>query len=312
MIENSSRQILIAGGTGLIGQELVKALIFSGYKIVVLTRSSSSPTEWINNQSITSITWSGDFTSWLVREVEKSVAVINLAGENIATKRWSSHRKKQLIQSRMETTKALTKACQYASKKPNVFIQASAIGFYPSSNNETFSEDSEPGIGFLSQLTSDWETVVKNEIPKSVRLVIIRTGVVLSTKGGMLQKLVKPINFFVGGWFGSGEQVVSWIHIKDEVDAILHLLKNSNAEGLFNLVAPNPQSQKQLVKAIAKATNRIAWLPIPSILVKLIFGSMAKEVLLSGNHVESKKLSDLGFTFSYPTIDSALNNLMKS
>ena len=311
MVENSSRQILIAGGTGLIGKELVKALTSSGYKTAVLTRSSSLPAEWINNHLVTSIIRSGAFTSWLVREVEKSVAVINLAGENLATKRWSRHRKTQLTQSRMGTTRALAKACQYAAKKPDVFIQASAIGFYPLSDNEIFSENSEPGTGFLAQLTSNWETKAKNEIPKGIRLVLIRTGVVLSMRGGMLPKLVKPTKFFSGGWFGKGTQIISWIHIKDEVDAILHLLTSKNADGPFNLVAPNPKSQKQLVKAVAKATNRIAWVAIPSILVKLIFGSMAKEVLLSGNHVEPNKLRDSGFNFTYPTIDSALVNLLK-
>lgn len=307
---NNGKQVIIAGATGLIGRELVNSLLNYGFSIVVLSRSSKPPAEWSQNQYIRSILWSGEFTTWLTREVENSFAVINLAGENLATKPWSRRRRMQLIRSRLGTTRALAKACQYATTKPDVFVQASAIGFYPFSDNEVYDENSESGTGFLARLTSDWELIAKHEIPSDIRLVLIRTGVVLSLNGGMLPQLLKPIKFFVGGWFGSGSQPVSWIHIKDEVNAIIHLLTNQNAIGAFNLVAPNPISQKQLVKTIANKYNRLAWVSIPSTLLKLLLGNMAEELLLSGNYVEPKKLQETGFNFAYPSIKNALDNLL--
>ncbi|MDX9847565.1 MAG: TIGR01777 family oxidoreductase [Tenuifilaceae bacterium] len=309
-MDEDRKQIIIAGATGLIGRELVNSLLNSGYRIVILSRSSTRSEEWSQSKSVRSILWSGEFTTWLAREVEKSFAVINLAGENLATKPWTQRRRMQLIRSRLGTTRALAKACQYAITKPEVFVQASAIGYYPLSDNEVFDENSDPGTGFLSRLTSDWESIAKHEIPKEIRLVLIRTGVVLSVNGGMLPQLLKPMKLFVGGWFGSGSQPVSWIHIKDEVDAIAHLLATQNASGAFNLVAPNPLSQKQLVKIIAQKTNRLAWVSIPSILVKLLLGKMAEELLLSGNKVEPKRLIGTGFSYTFPTIEKSLADLL--
>ena len=308
-MDEDRKQIIIAGATGLIGRELVNSLLSSGYNIVILTRSSTRPAGWSHNESIRSILWSGEFTTWLAREVENSFAVINLAGENLASKPWTRRRRMQLIRSRLGTTRALAKACQYATIKPEVFIQASAIGYYPLSDNEVYDENSKPGTGFLSRLTSDWESIAKHEIPREIRLVLIRTGVVLSVNGGMLPQLLKPIKLFAGGWFGSGSQPVSWIHIKDEVNAIAHLLTSQNASGAFNLVAPTPISQKQLVKKIAQKTNRLAWVSIPAILVKLLLGKMAEELLLSGNKVAPKRLHETGFRFTFPTIEKALEDL---
>ncbi len=309
-MDQDRKQIIIAGATGLIGRELVNSLLETGFNIVILTRSSIRPAEWLHNPNIRSILWSGEFTTWLAREVEKSFAIINLAGENLAAKPWSRRRRMQLIRSRLGTTRALAKACQYATTKPEVFVQASAIGFYPLSGNEVFDENSDSGTGFLSRLTADWESIAKHEIPSDIRFVLVRTGVVLSVKGGMLPQLMKPIKFFAGGWFGSGNQPVSWIHIKDEVDAIIHLLTNQNASGAYNLVAPNPLSQKQLVRTIASKIKRLAWVSIPSFLVKLLFGRMAEELLLSGNYIVPKRLQETGFNFTYPTIQKALDNLL--
>ncbi len=304
-----NKQILIAGATGLIGSELTRTLVENGYNVMVLTRFPKLVKQEFPER-LNYIEWNGIFTTWLVREVEKSYAVINLAGESIATKRWTRRRRMQLIRSRLGTARALAKACHYAKKKPEVFIQGSATGYYPFSTSEVFNEDSKPGNSFLSRLTLDWEAVPSHEVPESIRLVIVRTGVVLSQNGGMLSKLVIPIKLFVGGWFGNGSQPISWIHIRDEVNAIIHLMHSQEAKGAFNLVAPEPITQKNLVKLIAKKLKRLAWVPIPALPIKLLMGQMANELLLNGNMVEPKKLLESGYQFSFPNIDGALDNLL--
>ncbi|NHB68364.1 TIGR01777 family oxidoreductase [Perlabentimonas gracilis] len=309
MVAAKQKQILIAGATGLIGQELVSALLAAGYKIVVLTHSSLRDAPWANHPSVSSIEWTGIFTNWLVREVEKSYAVINLAGQNIAAKPWTRRRRMQLIRSRLGTTRALAKACHYAQKQPNVFVQASATGFYSTKTKDTQNESTKKGEGFLARLTADWESVAQHELPSSIRLVLIRTGVVLSNKGGMLPKLTLPIKLMIGGWFGNGKQYVPWIHIHDEVNAIIHLMHTESASGPFNIVSPQAISQKELVKAVAKKLKRAAWIPIPAPAIKLLLGQMGYELLLSGSLVDSSKLVQTGYNFKYPTLSKALDNL---
>ena len=306
---SKKKQILIAGATGLIGQSLTRLLVKKGYKVMVLTRSPQQVHEEFPDM-VGYIEWGGIFTSWLVREVEKSAAIINLAGEGIASKRWTRRRRMQLIRSRLGTTRALAKACHYANKKPDVFLQASAAGYYPLNSSSTFMEDTAPGKTFLSRLSSDWEAVAKKEIPESIRLVLLRTGVVLSPNGGMLRELLRPIKLFVGGWFGSGKQMVPWIHIDDQVRAITHLMENSDAKGPFNLASPSPLSQKKLVKRVARELKRPAWVPIPAMPIKLMFGQMGRELLLSGNSISPSKLIDSGFVFTFPTINEALSDLL--
>jgi len=309
MVAAKQKQILIAGATGLIGQELVSALLAIGYKIVVLAHSSLRDAPWANHPSVSSIEWTGIFTNWLVREVEKSYAVINLAGQNIAAKPWTRQRRMQLIRSRLGTTRALAKACHYAEKQPKVFVQASATGYYSTVSKEIQTETSPKGQGFLARLTADWEMVAQHELPSSIRLVLIRTGVVLSNKGGMLPKLTLPIKLMAGGWFGTGNQPVPWIHIHDEVNAIIHLMHTESARGPFNIVAPQAVTQKGLVKAVAKKLKRAAWVPIPAPLIKLLFGQMGYELLLSGSLVDSSKLIQSGYSFKHPTLSIALDNL---
>ena len=304
-----NKQILIAGATGLIGKELTRTLVDSGYNVLVLTRYPKLVKQEFPER-VNYIEWSGIFTTWLVREVEKSFAVINLAGESIASKRWTRRRRMQLIRSRLGTARTLAKACHYAKKKPEVFIQGSATGFYPFSTSEVFNEDSAPGRSFLSRLTIDWEAVPSHEVPEDIRLVIIRTGVVLSQNGGMLPKLLMPVKLFVGGWFGKGTQPISWIHIRDEVNAIIHLIHNPDAKGAYNLVAPEPITQKKLVKLIANKLTRLAWVPIPATPLRWLMGQMADELLLNGNIVEPKRLLESGYKFTFPSIQNALDDLL--
>ena len=303
------KHIVIAGATGLIGTELTKKLVDNGNTVLILTRSPKNvDTAYIGK--VTYFEWDGTFTTWLVREVEKCNVVINLAGESIASKPWTRRRRMQLIRSRLGTTRALAKACQYAKNKPEVFLQGSATGYYPLTSEKAFTETDSPGTSFLARLTNNWEQVAQTEVPESIRLAIVRTGIVLSNKGGMLPKLLAPIKLFVGGWFASGKQMVPWIHINDEVNAIIHLAANSNAKGAYNLASPNAVSQKALVKAIAKAAKRSAWIPIPAFAVRLLLGQMANELLLNGNSVSPQKLTESGFELTYPNLNNALKSLL--
>jgi uncharacterized protein len=308
---STKKQVIIAGATGLIGKELVSSLTNLNYNVLVLTRDAERFLKSNKNSLVSCIEWQGIFTTWLVREVENSIAIINLAGENIADRPWTRRRRMQLIRSRLGTTRTLAKACHYAKKKPEVFLQASAIGYYPLVDNKVFDEKSERGNGFLARLTADWESVAIHELPQGIRLVLLRSGVVLSRKGGMLPKLVIPVKFFVGGWFGSGKQQTPWIHIADEINAIIHLTQNVKAEGPFNLVAPESVSQKVMVKRIARKLGGLAWIPIPSIFVRFALGQMADEMLLKGIKVDSSKLKKQGFEFSFPTLDMAFDDLLK-
>ena len=305
----SEKQILIAGGTGLIGQELVNKLVQLGHQVVVLSRTPSKTNTLFNSNKVSVKQWLGTYTSQLVQQVESSYAIINLTGENISAKRWTRKRQQALTQSRVTTTQALAKACTAASAKPEVFIQASATGYYPyKTDNTIYTEDSEPSTGFLSNLTVKWEAAAKKHLPQSIRLVTIRTGIILSAKGGMYPKLLLPIKLFAGGWFGNGNQPTPWIHITDHVNAIIHLLKN-NTTGPYNLVSPNPVTQKALVKLIAKKHKRPAFMPIPKFITKFIFGKMGTEILLNGTKVSATKLTNTGFSFSFPSIEEAVNNL---
>jgi uncharacterized protein len=302
------RRILVAGGTGLIGRTLVAALLSKGYCVSILTRNVNSIKK-NRSETLNYVVWDGHFSPKLVHDVNDCYAIINLAGEGIGDGLWTTSRRKRLIWSRLGATRALARACQFASKKPSVFIQASAIGYYQSNVDELQTEESLPGKSFLSRLTLDWEASAKYEVPTGIRLVLLRTGVVLSRNGGMLKKLVLPIKLCAGAWFGNGKQVVPWIHIADEVNAIIHLLESNSAQGAFNLVAPNSVNQKELIKVVAKKLNRSAVLSIPAKVVKTLLGQMGEELMLSGSNVSSEKLKSQNFNFIHPNIEIALDDL---
>jgi len=304
-----SKKILIAGGTGLIGRELVSTLLSKGYSLKVLTRNQSSTSK--NSTGIKFIEWDGHFNPKLVHEVEDCHAIINLAGESIGSGLWTTSKRKKLIWSRLGSTRALGRACQFARSKPQTFIQASAVGYYPSGTEAPLSEHSESGTGFLSRLTVDWEASAIHEVPKETRLVIIRTGVVLSTRGGMLKQLALPVKLFAGAWFDNGQQLVPWIHIRDEVNAIVHLLENDQNNGTYNLVSPRNVSLKTLVKTFAKANRRPALFSIPKWIIKLTLGQMGKELLLTSFNISAQKLIDSGFQFEFPQLPEAINNLVQ-
>ncbi|HEX4386631.1 MAG TPA: TIGR01777 family oxidoreductase [Myxococcales bacterium] len=275
-------KVVIAGASGLIGSRLLAALRARGDEAVALPRFGTAP--------------------WNVEGVD---AVVNLAGASVAGKRWSEAYKKELTDSRILPTRALVEAIRAAGKKPRVLVNASAVGFYGDGGDELVTESSPPGKDFLAGLVKAWEA----EAAKApVRTVMPRTGIVLAPKGGALEKMVPPFKAFIGGPIGSGKQWFPWIHIQDEVDAILFCIDHQTLQGPVNLAAPGIVNMKDFSKALGRALHRPSWTPVPAPALRLAVGEFA-EALLSGQRAVPKKLESAGFKFKFANLDAALSDL---
>ena len=299
-------KILIAGGTGLIGKQLIRLLISDGHTVVLLSRSADRLPQL---KGITAVTWDGKTTGGWSELMEEVEAVVNLAGENIGRFPWTEKRKKKFRESRVAAGNALSKAIEESKVRPSVFIQASAVGFYGPRGEEEVDESASSGGDFSSKLCVDWEDSSKGIEELDIRRVIVRTGIVLDKKGGILQKMALPVKFFVGGRLGSGRQGIPWIHIDDEINAINFLIKNDSARGVFNLSAPLPVSNAEFMKRIATVLRRPYWFHVPKFAIKLFLGEMST-LLLNGQFMVPRKLLNLGFNFKFVTLEQALDNLL--
>lgn len=299
-------KIVIAGGSGFLGRPLTQELVAQGHEVVVLTRGRAQ-----HSGGVRSVQWSGtpgDTEDTWAFEIDGADAVINLAGAGIADKRWSATRKLELRQSRTDSTRALVGAIRSAAKRPSVFLSGSAVGFYgpQPDNGPALDESAPPGADYLSTLAVDWEAEAHAAAALGCRVVILRTGVVLARDGGALQKLIPPFNFFVGGPIGSGRQVMSWIHRSDWIEMVVFLLRRHDAVGVFNGTAPEPATNAEFSRALGTALGRPSWLPVPGFALKVLIGEMAGPALLAGQRVVPRHALDLGFTFQYPDIQSAI------
>lgn len=275
-------KVVIAGASGLIGSRLLAGLRARGDEAVALPRFGTAP--------------------WNVEGID---GVVNLAGANVGGKRWSDEYKKELVESRVQPTRALIEAIRKASKKPRVLVNASAIGYYGDGKDELITESSPAGQDFLATLVVAWEA----EAAKSpIRTVMPRTGIVLAPKGGALEKMVPPFKAFVGGPIGSGKQWFPWIHLQDEVDAILFSLDHQTLQGPVNFAAPGIVTMKEFSKALGRALHRPSWAPVPAPVLRVAVGEFA-EAILTGQRAIPKKLESAGFKFKFPTLDAALLDL---
>jgi uncharacterized protein (TIGR01777 family) len=288
-------KIAIAGASGMVGKALTNSLTAKGHQVTALKRGGGADNVFIG------------VTPDFLQEYD---AVINLAGENIAGKRWSDEQKKLIVDSRVTTTSFLANALGKTSGK-KVFINASAIGIYGNRGNEKITEESSHGIGFLASTCKQWEEATKAAKRDGLRLVIARLGVVLSKEGGALSKMLLPFQLGAGGVLGSGRQYMSWIEINDLVKAFEFLLEN-NVEGVVNMTSPNPATNAEFTSAMAKVLSRPAILPAPAFGLKLILGEMAQEMLLEGSLVLPAKLEAAGFKFDYANLEKALNHELKT
>ncbi len=295
------RKVIITGGTGFIGNALAHRLLKKGYEVIGVSRDPFNKKS--SDKQMRYIPWDE-----LRFEVERAEAVINLAGAPLMVFPFNSANKKSIIESRLMAGEAVAFALKKAEIKPKVLIQASAIGYYGSRGNENLDESSPGGQGFLAELCRRWEDTTAQAERLGVRRCVIRTGIVLG-HGGFLNAMSLPFKFFAGGAIGTGKQYHSWIHIKDEIHAIIHLIENKNTSGVYNLTAPEPVTNAEFTKILGKVLGRPSFLRKPEFLIKLFAGELAKEVLLSGQKVYPKRISESGFKFGFPSLEAALREI---
>ncbi len=300
-------KVLVTGGTGLIGRRLCKALVDRGDEVVVLSRNPDRAKNMPSGVEL--LRWDGRTPAGWGKVVGEADAVVNLAGENIASGRWTEERKRRIRQSRLDAGKAIVEAVADSAEKPAVLIQASAVGYYGPHGDETVTEETPAGNDFLARLAVEWEESTAPVEAMGVRRSIIRTGIVLASEGGALPRMVLPFRFFVGGPLGDGRQWMPWIHISDEVKAILFLMDHENASGPFNLSAPNPVTNEEFARTIGRVMGRPAFMRVPAFALKLLLGEMAT-VVLDGQRAIPERLTGAGYDFQFDRLLPALEEIM--
>jgi uncharacterized protein (TIGR01777 family) len=294
-------KIVISGASGLIGTQLVAKLSTSGHEVVRLVRRSPKSGE---------IQWNPKSGTLDAAALEGVDAVIHLSGAGIGDKRWTSNYRKEILDSRTATTALLAKTIASLSRKPSVFLSGSAIGIYGARNDEQLTEVSTYGTGFLAEVCEQWEAAAKPAVDAGIRTVYLRTGIVLTPKGGALKKLLPLFKLGVGGKFGNGKQWQSWISIDDEIGAIEHLL-TANVSGAVNLTAPNPVTNAEFTKVLASVLKRPAIVPVPTFAPKILLGGeLADALLFTGQRVIPAALNASGYMFKHTTLESAFRSLL--
>ncbi|MGF1933079.1 MAG: thylakoid membrane protein ThyD [Nostoc sp. ChiQUE02] len=304
-------KVAITGATGFVGSRLVRRLHGEGHRIVVLTRKTAFaqkvfPSEAFPNVEIVAYTpnASGSWQS----VIANCDGVVNLAGEPIGEGRWTPERKQEILNSRKLGTQKIVEAIVNANPKPTVLINASAIGYYGTSETATFDETSLSGNDFLAQVCLAWEAEAAKVKDAGVRLVILRFGVVLGN-GGALAKMIPPFQLFAGGPIGSGRQWFSWIHVDDLVNMIQQALTKPEIDGVYNATAPNPVRMADLSQTLGQVMNRPCWLPVPAFAIEALLGDGAI-VVLEGQQVLPKRTVETGFKYKYPNLQSALTQIL--
>lgn len=298
-------KILITGATGFIGRALVPKLTIQGHEVYALVRNPDRARSMLG----TSVNC---FTRLEDMQGQKFDAVINLAGEPIVDKRWTEARKQTLRSSRIDLTQQLASFLASQAHKPGVILSGSAIGYYGSQPSDvSLDEASTHAPGFTHDLCADWEAAALSMASDSTRVCLLRTGVVLGKGGGALSKMLLPFKLGLGGPIGDGQQVMSWIHLQDWINAALFLLTHNELSGPFNLTSPNPVNNKMFTKALAGALHRPAFFRVPCCTLKLMMGEAA-ELLCQGQRVVPRKLLDAGYQFVFPDIDQALAEIVSA
>jgi len=298
-------KILIAGATGLVGTALKPAFDAKGFSITDLVRKSP-------NVALPEIEWHPNRGEIDAASLEGFDAVINLAGESIAEGRWTDEKKKRIRESRIKGTHLLSETLAKLSSPPKVFLCASATGIYGDRDDEILDEDSAPGKGFLADVCREWEEATRAASDAGMRVANLRFGPIFSKEGGMLAKLLTPFKLGVGGKVGSGKQYVSWVAIDDVISAVMFALENEGIRGGINIVTPNPATNEEFTKAMGKVLSRPTIFAVPEFAARLAFGEMADEMLLSSQRVLPKRLSEAGYQFQYPDLESALRHLLRA
>jgi len=299
-------KILISGATGLIGRALCHVLNEDGHTIVGVSRSSRKPSGLNVGEMYQWDSQAGPPPEAALDQVD---AVINLAGEPIAAKRWSDQQKKSIRDSRIVTTRNLVEGMRRAKRKPEVFVSSSAVGYYGNRGDERLEETSPPGRGFMSEVCQEWEREAARASELGIRVVFVRTGVVLSADGGALEKMLPPFKMGAGGRLGSGKQWFPWIHIDDIVGIFRHSIVNAKATGPINGAAPQPATNAEFTRELGHALHRPAFLPVPEIALRILMGEMAGVLFDSQRVIPAAALAS-GYEFRYPQLGPALADVL--
>jgi len=301
------KTVLITGGTGLIGRNLSEKLTNKGYRVTILSRKNNRHSKY------KTYTW-----NYLKNEIEKDTLkeidyIIHLAGTGIIDKSWTKKRKKEIINSRVKTTNLLFNTLNSQDHKVKAFISTSAIGFYGNRNDEHIHVETDPsGNDFLSETCKTWENATNKFNQLNIRTVKLRIGIVLTKKGGALEKMAHPAKYGLSAAIGNGKQYLPWIHIDDLTNIYIKAMEDENMQGTHNAVAPTHTTNKEFTKTLAKILKKPYWLPnIPAFLLILALGKRS-DLLLKGNRISAKKIEDSGFIFQFPELNNALNHLINN
>lgn len=298
-----SKNILITGASGSIGKRLTGLLLDKGYKVSVLSRNHSK------NQAVETYIW--DIDKGIIDEhcIDGVDTIVHLAGAGIAEKRWTESRKKELIDSRTKSIGLIYDLLRKKEHQVTSVVSASAIGYYSDRGDELMTEASTPNNDFMAHCCVEWEAAVDEGEKLGLRVVKFRTGVVLDKAGGALPTLAKPIELYVGSPIGSGKQWVPWIHWIDVADMYLYGIENTAIKGIYNMVAPNAATNKQLTQAVAKQLHKPLWAPnVPAFVLKLLMGEMST-IVLGSTKVSAQKIQDAGYTFKFADLPAALKDI---
>jgi len=295
-------KVIVTGSHGLIGTELVARLTEAGHQVTRLVRSSPGPGE---------AAWDPAAGTIEAEKLEGHDAAVHLAGVGIGDHRWTDEHKKAVLDSRVQGTGLLARTLAGLSSPPNVLASGSAIGFYGDRGDDELTEADGRGGGFLADVVSAWEEAAVPAADAGIRLVLVRSGVVLTAKGGALKKQLPPFKLGLGGKLGSGRQWLSWISLDDEVGALMHVLATAGLAGPVNLTAPHPVTNADFTATLARVLHRPAVLPVPTVALNALFGKeMVAEMLLAGQRVLPAALQGSGFTFAHPDLEQALRHML--
>lgn len=298
---------LISGGSGLIGSALTRELLAQGEQVRILTRQPGQQ----RADGVELVQWDGRNGGDWYTTLTSADVIVHLAGENIGAGRWTAARKQAFLTSRLESGNALVTGLLQTGHRPQAFIQGSAVGYYGNCGEKLVDERSAAGHGFLSQLAVAWEKSTEKLEASGIRRMIIRTGVVLSENADVLERMMLPFKLFAGGPLGSGRQYIPWIHLADEVSAIQFLAENSQSAGVYNLVSPQPVTNAQFGRNLAKIMGRPYWLPAPAFLLRLVLGEMS-QLVLDGQRAVPQRLLAEGFNFRFDHLEAALRDILYS
>jgi hypothetical protein len=302
-------QIVIAGGTGFLGQALADAFVRDGHDIVILSRAAPGAPQ-ASHRRVVTWTPDGGAGDW-ARAIDGAGAVVNLAGESIGEGRWTAAKKQRIRDSRVTATRGLVEAIRGAASPPAVFISGSAVGYYGPLRDEIVTEDHRRGSDFLAGVCGAWEDEATGAAGGRTRVVRLRTGLVLDRSGGALPRMLLPFRIGAGGPIGSGRQYWPWIHLRDWVDLVRFVLATPGAEGAVNATGPAPVTNREFATALGRALHRPAFMPTPAFALKLALGEMADGLLLSGQRAVPAKAERLGFRFSFSRVGDALESTLR-